>query len=177
MGPSRVVQVFYGKPARHYHFLKVLIYTLVLLMVQVHWVSRLPVQALRIDLFIPLTFGVALIWPPLGALFWAFFWGFVVDLLSGKFWGFHVGSYVVTCCLVTITMDRLELGNPLFHLFFIGLCSLGQSIVLGLFLWLEPGTPGMLQDVWWNLLGRSVVMTFAAIFIVQPLRKLSPRGG
>ncbi len=170
-----MASVFHGKTVGSYHFIRVLAYTFALLMVQVLWIARLPAQALRIDLFIPLMFAVALIWPPMGCLFWAFFWGFVLDLLSGKFWGFHVGSYVVTCCLVMITMDRLELGNPLFHLFFIGFVSLGQSIILGLFLSFEPGDSALSGEVWGSLLGRSVFMTLSALFIVYPLRKVAGR--
>ncbi len=171
-----MAQVPYGKPSSNYHFPRVFIYTFVLLMVQVHWVSRLPAQALRIDLFVPLMFAVALFWPPLAGLSWAFFWGFVLDVLSGKFWGFHVGSYVVTCCLVIVTMERLEMANPFFHLALIGLISLGQSMVLGLFMWFEPGESVLIQDMWWSLLARSAVMTLSAMFIVHPLWKLSERG-
>lgn len=164
---------FHFKTVRSYHFAKVLAYTFVLLALQVHWISRLPAQALRVDLFVPLVFAVALIWPPMGCLLWAFFWGFVMDLLSGKFWGFHVGSYVATCCLVMITMDRLELGNPLFHLLFIGLVSFGQSVILGLFLSFEPGDPILSSEIWGSLLGRSLFMTFSAAFIVYPLKKIT----
>ncbi len=171
-----MAQVSYGKPSSNHHFLRVFAYTFILLMVQVHWVSRLPAQALRIDLLVPLMFAVSLLWPPLAGLFWAFFWGFVLDVLSGKFWGFHVGTYVITCCLVTVTMDRLEMANPFFHLLFIGLISLGQSLVLGFFLWFEGGETVLLQEIWWSLLGRSAVMTLSAIFIVHPLWKLSARG-
>ena len=103
-------------------------------MVQSYWVSRLPYPELRIDLLLPLMFGIAVEWSPVLSIVWASAWGFVADALSGKFWGFHVGSYVVAICLVNITAERFEFHNPLYQMLFVGACALGQSIALCLFL-------------------------------------------
>ncbi len=79
-------------------------------------------------------FGVAVEWSPFLSIIWASAWGFIADTLSGKFWGFHVGAYVVAICLVNITAERFELHNPLYQMLFVGACAFGQSVALGLFL-------------------------------------------
>jgi rod shape-determining protein MreD len=151
------------------HFLKVSGYTFFLALVQALWIARLPYTGLRTDLLLPLMFGVAIEWPPVLSIFWAFLWGFAMDTLSGKFWGFHVGSYVVAACVVNISSEKFEFQNPLYQMSFIGLCALGQSMVLGFFLLFEPSGSLVVASTWKNLLIRSVMMMVLCPLIVYPI--------
>lgn len=150
-------------------FLLVFVYTLMLLIVQSLWISRLSYPAMRADLLLPLMFGIATVWPPLASLSWALFWGFVLDTLSGKFWGFHVGSYVVAVCLVYAASEKFELQNPLYQMLFVGLCALGQSVVLGLFLMLEPYSLVGISPICQDLLIRSLFIMLLSPFIIYPI--------
>ena len=125
--------------------------------------------AMRADLLLPLMFGVATVWPPLLSLSWALLWGFVLDTLSGKFWGFHVGSYVVAVCLVYAASEKFELQNPLYQMLFVGLCALGQSVVLGLFLVLEPESLIGISSICQDLLIRSLFIMLLSPFIIYPI--------
>ena len=148
------------------------VYTLGLLVLQAVWVSRLPYPAMRADLLLPLMFGLAITWPPLASLSWAFIWGFVVDTLSGKFWGFHVGSYVVAVCLVNAASEKFELQNPLYQMLLVGLGAFGQSLSLCLFLLLEPYTMADLPSMWKELIIRSFFIMLLAPFIIYPIRNV-----
>jgi rod shape-determining protein MreD len=147
-------------------------YTLILLLAQIFWVSQLPFAAMRIDLLLPLIFGVAVEWPAAVSIGWACAWGFVGDTLSGKFWGFHVGSYVATVCLVNMTAERFELQNPVYSMFFVGLCALAQSVALGLYLLLETSDLGSVLAVSASLLFRSLFTLLIAPLVTFPLWSL-----
>lgn len=138
-------------------------------MVQSYWVSRLPYPELRIDLLLPLMFGIAVEWSPVLSIVWASAWGFVADALSGKFWGFHVGSYVVAICLVNITADRFEFHNPLYQMLFVGACALGQSIALCLFLLVAAPEQVAMPSIYASLLLRSVVTMIMTPLITFPV--------
>lgn len=157
-------------PIQWQHCLKVSLYTFLLVHVQALWVSRLPYPALRGDLLLPLLVGVAMEWPPVASLLWAFVWGFVMDTFSGKFWGFHVGSYVVAVCMVNIATEKFEFQNPLYQMAFVGLCALGQSLVLGLYLLFEPSETWVLVNAAWRSLAvRSVMITILGPLLIYPL--------
>ena len=145
------------------------LYTFSLLLLQSCWVSRLSYSELRIDLLLPLMFGVAVEWSPVLSIVWALVWGFVGDTLSGKFWGFHVGSYVVVICLVNITADRFEFHNPVYQMLFVGACALGQSVALGLFLLVEAPEQLTMTSIYVGLLLRSVVTMLLAPIITYPV--------
>ena len=130
---------------------------------------------MRIDLLLPLMFGTAVEWSPVLSIVWASAWGFILDTLSGKFWGFHVGSYVVAVCLVNITVERFELYNPLYQMFFVGACALGQSIALGLFLLFEAPAHFEISSTYVSLVMRSILMMLLTPLITYPLWKV--RGG
>lgn len=149
--------------------LRVSAYTLLLLLLQAIWISRLSYPAMRVDLLLPLMFGVATVWPPLASLAWAFFWGFAVDTLSGKFWGFHVGSYVVAVCLVNVATEKFELQNPLYQMLLVGFCAFGQSVALGMYLLLEPFNVVSVSAIWEELLIRALFTMLLAPFIVYPI--------
>ena len=150
------------------YFIRVAVYTFLLLLVQAMWISRMPLPALRGDLLLPVMFGVAVEWStPLGLL-WALIWGYVVDVLSGEFWGFHVGSYLVAICLVNMTSERFELSNPLYQMALIGVCALGQSLALGFFFLLTPSETMSGPSVWMHLGVRAVLMAFFAPLIIYP---------
>ena len=148
---------------------KVTLYTLFLLLLQSFWVSHFSRPELRIDLLLPLMFGAAVEWPPFLSIIWASLWGFVADTLSGKFWGFHVGSYVVAICLVNITAERFEFHNPLYQMLFVGACALGQSVALGLFLIVEAPEQMAMPATYTTLLLRSVATMILAPIITYPV--------
>lgn len=151
------------------YVIKVTLYTLFLLFLQSTWISRFSHPALRVDLLLPLMFGTAIEWPPVLTLAWASWWGFVLDTLSGKFWGFHVGSYVVAVCLVNIAAERFELYNPLYQMLFVGACALGQSVALGLFLLLEAPSQIEVSSTYLSLIIRSFLMMLLTPLITYPL--------
>lgn len=145
------------------------LYTVFLLFLQSYWVSYFSRPELRIDLLLPLIFGTAVAWSPLVSIIWASVWGFIADTLSGKFWGFHVGSYVAAICLVNITAERFEFHNPLYQMLFVGACAFGQSVALGLFLFFEA--PGQIEvfPTFASLMARSLVMMMLAPLITYPV--------
>lgn len=156
-------------PTRWQFLLRVIIYTFVLVLLQAQWVAVLPKPAMRIDLILPLMFGIAVEWPPVLSVLWAFLWGYVLDTLSGKFWGLHVGSYVFAVCLVKITAEKFEFHNPIYQMVFVGLCALGQSLVLGLFLLFEPSGATVVAANLHNLVLRAVLMTILSPVIIYPI--------
>lgn len=152
------------------NFLRINACTLGLFLAQAQWFSRMSYPCLRIDALLPLMFGVALKQPPLVSVLWAFAWGYVMDLFSGKFWGFHVVSYVATVCMVYLGSHKIEFYNPLYQMVFMGVCSLGQSAVLGLFLWADPASNYFVSLAeWWDLIIRSVLMLLICPGIVYLL--------
>lgn len=151
------------------YFLKVTAYTFALLMVQALWIARLPFPALRGDLLLAVMFGVAVEWAAPLSLLWALIWGYMADVLSGEFWGFHVGSYLVAICLVNITAERFELDNPFYQMAMIGVCALGQSFALGFFFLLAPSEGVSEVSLWMHLIIRSLLMAFFAPLIIYPL--------
>jgi len=152
-------------------FLKVTLYSLLLLVFQAVWASRTASAALKPDLLLPMMLPVAVWWPPVASLGWAILWGFMADTLSGKLWGYHVGSYVVSVCLVHIAAEKFEFQNPLYQMFFVGLCSLGQSLVLGLFLFLEPAGSLLGASAGRDLVGRFVLTMILSPLIIFPVWK------
>jgi rod shape-determining protein MreD len=149
--------------------IKVVLYTLLLLLVQIVWVSRLPYHALRIDILLPLMFGIALQWPPLPSLLWAALIGFIMDVLSGSFWGFHVGSYVVVVCLVNVAVERFEFHSPVYQMGFAGICALGQSLALGCYLSFSGAAVISVTATWASLAMRAAIMTACAPIILYPI--------
>lgn len=158
------------------YFFKVSAYTFFLLLVQAIWVARLPYPALRADLLLPMMFGIAVEWSPPLCIAWALSWGFVMDALSGEFWGFHVGSYVAAICLVNITVERFEFQNPLYQMAFVGLCALGQSVALGVYLIFSPSGAVSVASVWMSLAIRAIFIAVLAPFLIYPIWN-SRRGG
>jgi rod shape-determining protein MreD len=153
--------------------IKITLYTLFVLALQAHVIPRLPYTALRVDLMIPLMYAVAVEWSPLGGLLWACFWGFVVDNFCGEFWGLHVGSYTVMLCLVHIVSDRFDRYNPVYQAGLVGLCALGQSIAIGLFLSFVPMDVPSLTSIWISLGIRTLLSSTIAPFLIYPI--LNPK--
>lgn len=153
--------------------IKITIYTLLILSLQAHLIPRLPYPALRIDLLIPVMFAVSVEWSPLGGLLWACLWGFVVDNFSGEFWGLHVGSYAVMVCLVNLASDRFDRRNPGYQMGLVGLCAVGQSLALGLYLSFVPMDLPSLTSIWISLGIRTLFSVTVAPFLIYPL--LNPR--
>ena len=149
--------------------IKTTLYSLFLLALQAHLIQRLPYPALRVDLLIPFMFGIAVEWPPLAGVLWACFWGFVVDNFSGEFWGLHVGSYMVTVCLVNMASERFDWRNPGYQMGLVGLCALCQSIALGLFLSFVPMDLPELTSIWIGLGIRTLLSVTIAPFLIYPM--------
>ncbi len=152
---------------------RLVLYTLLVLLVQAHFVSRLPYPALRADLVLPLMFGAGALWSPIAALLWASFWGFVVDNFSGEFWGLHVGSYMMAVCLVYMASDRFDCCSPVYQMCVVGICAAGQSIAIGLFLSFVPMDLVSLSNLWIGLAIRTLLCMTSAPFLIYPI--LSPR--
>lgn len=166
------------KSAAHVqYFLWVVLYTLFLVVLQALWIVRLSYPAMRADLLLPLMFGVATVWSAPASLVWAFVWGFVLDVLSGKFWGFHVGAYVAAVCLVNVTSEKIEMDNPVYQILFVGVCALGQSAALGFFLLLEPSSLVDMAPIWKDLIIRCLFIMFLSPFIIYPIREIGRAGG
>ncbi len=153
--------------------IKITLYTFFILALQAHLIPRLPYPALRIDLLLPLMFAIAVEWSPLAGVLWASLWGFVVDNFSGEFWGLHVGSYAVTVCLVNLASERFDRRNPAFQMGLVGLCVLGQSVALGLFLSFVPMDLPSLTSIWISLGIRTLLSVTIAPFLIYPM--LNPR--
>ncbi len=149
--------------------LRIALYTLVLFLVQAVWICRLPYPALRVDLLLPLMLGVAMKWPPWLSLVWALSWGYVADTFSGEFWGFHVGSYVASICLVSIASEKFEFRDPLYLMVLAGLCAVVQSLMLALFLLFQPFAPTDAVWIWRDLAIRSALIMLLAPIIIRPL--------
>lgn len=148
---------------------KVTLYTIFVLALQAHLIPRLPYPALRIDLMLPLMFAVAVEWSPAAGVLWACLWGFVVDNFSGEFWGLHVGSYAVAVCLVNLASDKFDRRNPAYQMGLVGLCALGQSIALGLFLSFVPMDFPSLSYIWISLGIRTLLSVTVAPFLIYPI--------
>jgi rod shape-determining protein MreD len=148
---------------------KIILYTIFVLLLQAHLVPRLPYIAFRVDLMLPLMFGVAVSWTPVGGLLWAAFWGFVVDNFSGEFWGLHVGSYMVAVCLVNMASEKFDCYNPFYQMGLVGLCALGQSVALGLFLSFVPMDISSLASIWISLGIRTLLSISLAPLLIYPI--------
>ena len=149
--------------------LKITLYTFFVLSLQAHVIPRLPYPALRVDLLLPLMFAIAVDWSPLAGVLWACFWGFVVDNFSGEFWGLHVGSYTVTVCLVHMASERFDWRNPVYQMGLVGLCAIGQSVALGLFLSFVPQDVPSLTSVWISLGIRTLLSVTIAPLLIYPM--------
>ncbi len=155
--PGRLVRIF--------------LYTFIAMLLQAHLVARLPYQAFRIDLFIPVMFAVAIEWPPFAGLVWASVWGYMIDNFSGEFWGLHVASYMVTICLVNMASDRFDCQNPVYQMGLVGMCALGQSVALGLFISFVPMDLQSLTSTWISLGIRTLLSMTVAPFVIYPILK------
>lgn len=152
--------------------LKITGYAFILFLIQVNLIACLPYRALRVDLMLPAMVGVALSSSSAIAIVWAFVWGYMVDILTGKFWGLHVGTYVITVRLVQVMAQKVESRNPFYQMFLVLLCVLGQSVILGVFLWIKSPTPLLLDSFLKNLEIRSLLITFLTPLIIFPVLKI-----
>ncbi len=153
--------------------IKFTLYGFFMLGLQAHLIQRLPYPALRVDLLLPLMFAFAVEWSPLVGLLWAGLWGFVVDNFSGEFWGLHVGSFMVTVCLVNMASERFDWRNPAYQMGLVGLCALGQSVALGFYLSYSSTDVSVLTSMWIGLGVRTILSAAAAPFLIYPM--LNPR--
>ncbi len=148
---------------------RIILYTFFVLLLQAHLIPRLPYMALRADLLLPLMFAIAVEWSPVAGVLWACLWGFLADSLSGEFWGLHVGSYMVTVCLVNMASERFDCHNPVYQMGLVGLCALGQSAALGLYLSFVPMDLPSLTIIWISLGIRTLLSVTVAPFLIHPL--------
>lgn len=147
-------------------------YTLLLFLLQTYLVARLPYRALRVDLLLPVMVGVALKLSPVMSLVWAFICGYMVDVLTGKFWGLHIGTYVITVRLVQLTTQKVEFYNPFYQMLFVLVCILGQSALLGLILWIKSPALFMMDSFFEHLEIRSLLTMLLTPLIVSPLLRI-----
>jgi rod shape-determining protein MreD len=163
---------FFRIRKEHKDSLKIAGYALLLLIVQTHFVANLSQRAFRLDLLLPTVVGIAIKLPYSTSILLAFVLGYVVDVLSGKFWGLHVGAYVLVVLLVHMTAQKIEFRNLFYQISFIGVCMLGQSFVLGLLLWIKASTPLMLDPLLKSFGIRSVLNTLIAPIIIAPILRM-----
>jgi rod shape-determining protein MreD len=152
--------------------LKLVTYSFGFFLVQIHFISRLPFQALRVDLLLLLMLGLALQLPLPMSISWALFLGYVVDVFSGKFWGFHVGSYVATVLLASKMLQKFEMHNPLYQMSVAGLCASLQCGLLVLFLWFDHQPAALSWSLLAGFLVRTMVMMLLAPVVVATLAGL-----
>jgi rod shape-determining protein MreD len=157
---------------QYVYIFEMFIYTFFLLLLQATFFARLPYPALRADVLLPLMLGIAAEWSPVPSLLWACFWGYAVDVLSGEFWGLHVGSYAVAVCIVNIAADRLDFDNPFYQMSMVGLCALGQSAALGMYMTFEPLGFLASASVWTSLVIRSGLTMVLTPFVIYPVWSL-----
>lgn len=148
---------------------KIFPYTVALVILQAEWISRMPHPGLRADLLLPLMFGVAAECTSVASLLWALIWGYALDALAGKFWGFHVGSYVLTVCLVKVGSERLELNSPLYQMAVVGVCALAQSLALWILVFFEYTDAHGGMSTWLNPLFRCLLTTVLAPLVIYPV--------
>jgi rod shape-determining protein MreD len=148
---------------------KFAVYCLLMLALQARLVQQLPYTAFRIDLLLPVIFAIAVECSPLAGVFWAGLLGFIVDDFSGEFWGMHVGSFTVTVCLVNMASERFDWRNPAYQAGLVGLCALGQSLALGLFLSFAPVDVPAPTSIWINLGIRALLSATIAPFLIYPV--------
>ncbi|HYA41856.1 MAG TPA: rod shape-determining protein MreD, partial [Syntrophobacteraceae bacterium] len=148
--------------------IKFALYLFIVLALQARLVQHLPYTALRVDLLLPVMFVIAVECSPLTGLFWAGLLGFVVDDFSGEFWGMHVGSFTVTVCLVNMASERFNWRNPACQAGLVGLCALGQSAALGLFLSFTPVDVAVPTSMWISLSVRTLLSAAVAPFLIYP---------
>ncbi len=148
-----------------------------MLALQAQLVPHLPYAALRVDLFLPFMFVVAVEWSPLGGVLWAGSLGFIVDVFSGEFWGLHVGAYIVAVCLVNMASENFDCHNPGYQMGLVGLCALGQSVALGLFLSYFPLDTATLRSIWVSLSIRTLLTATIAPLVIYPLLGRETIGG
>lgn len=148
---------------------KLILCSLGLLLIQMHFVARLPYQALRIDLLLLLILGCALQVPFIFGIHYALLMGFIMDVFSGKFWGFHVGSYVITVILVNKVLAKFEVTSSVYQMLLAGLSAAGQSAALAMVLmWTQDSLMLSWAD-WANLVVRSLLMMFLAPLVIHTL--------
>ncbi len=143
-----------------------------LLFVFMGWWSTEP-AGIRVhpDLLLPLVLGVALETPLPFALGCALVWGFVADTLTGCLWGLHLGSYLLVVLLVYVASDRIDLRNQLYKMACVGMGSLLQSLVLGLYLTTTLRLPPYRISLWLPLLAGTVLIMVLTPVVVLPFAK------
>ncbi|MCL5405179.1 MAG: rod shape-determining protein MreD [Deltaproteobacteria bacterium] len=145
------------------------LFGLLFLALQAQVIPRLPYAALRIDLFLPFMFALAVECSPLSGVLGAGLLGFTADVFSGEFWGLHVGSYIVTVCLVYMASENFDWRNPAYQMGLVGLCAFGQSVALGLFVSYVPMDSVTLTSIWVSLGIRTLLSAIIAPLLIYPL--------
>lgn len=148
---------------------KVTMYAIGLLLLQIHLVSRLPYQSLRIDLLLLLVVALTMEFPFVVSITAAICLGFVVDVCSGRFYGLHVLSYVIAVVMVSKVLLRFEMQNPLYQMVVAGCCGLIQGSLLVAFFWLDQQTPPLQYTMVACLVARSLVMMLVAPMVIHVL--------
>jgi rod shape-determining protein MreD len=148
---------------------KVVMYAFGLFLLQIHFISRLPYESLRVDLLMLFMVALALELPLVGSVTSAICLGYVVDVFCGRFWGLHVTSYVITVLVVSKVLLRFEMQNPLYQMAVAGVCGLIQGGLLMIFLWLDRQGELLTNTLMASLVARSLVMMVMAPALVHSL--------
>ena len=148
---------------------KVTMYAIGLLLLQIHLVSRLPYQSLRIDLLLLLVVALTVELPFVVSITSAICLGFVVEVCSGRFYGLHVTSYVIAVLVVSKVLLRFEMHNPLYQMAVAGCCGLIQGGLILTFFWLDQQIPALSYTMVASLVARSLVMMVVAPMVILVL--------
>jgi rod shape-determining protein MreD len=148
---------------------KVVMYGFGLLLLQIHFISRLPHESLRVDLLLLFMMALALELPITASVGSAMGLGYIVDVFCGRFWGLHVVSYVITVLVVSKVLLRFEMQNPLYQMSVAGICGLIQGGLLMAFLWMDRQGEVLTNALIASLVARSLVMMVLAPALVHSL--------
>jgi rod shape-determining protein MreD len=151
---------------------KVVMYAFGLFLLQIHFISRLPYESLRVDLLLLFMVALALELPLIASVTSAIALGYVVDVFCGRFWGLHVTAYVLTVLVVSKVLLRIEMQNPLYQMAVAGVCGLIQGALLMIFLWLDRQGELLTSSLIASLVARSLVMMVLAPALVHSLSGL-----
>jgi rod shape-determining protein MreD len=151
---------------------KVVMYAFGLFLLQIHFVSRLPYESLRIDVLLLLMVALALELPFAGSITSALCLGYMVDVFCGRFWGLHVITYVITVLVVSKVLLRFEMQSPLYQMAVTAVCGLLQGCVLMLFLWMNRQGELLTGTLMASLVARSLVMMVLAPVLLHSLAGL-----
>ncbi|SMC28005.1 hypothetical protein SAMN02746041_03149 [Desulfacinum hydrothermale DSM 13146] len=147
-------------------------YTFLVFLIQVRIFAQLDSPYWRINVMVPLCVEIASLFPLGGALAWAFVWGYVVDVFSGRFWGGQVGTFLFAVGLQAVVARHLDLERLLYRMVVAGVCVVLQGLMLA---GVALGV-GHLPQALPMILSQGVLSCLAAPLVMLPARAIMTDG-